>query len=161
MKKLQIQRGANPSYTNSLPIATDASGAVYNGTGFKANTRYSTSSKAETTATGWYLTGYIPCKKNDVVRLQGIEFMDMDGSLGEWSRASILTFDADKNYHTSSDAYSPSNLMSDAWEAVYGDDGNVIQFKIPSVYDSGATYIRIGAAYIDTNSIITVNEEIT
>ena len=148
------------TYTNQLPIATDENGAVYNGTGFKANTRFSTSSKAETAATGWYLTGFIPCKKNDVVRLQGVEFMDMDGSLGGTSRAQIYLYDANKVYYSCSTNYTPSAPMPDAWEAVYGDDGNVIQFKLPSSYDSTFVYIRIGAAYMDENSVITVNEVI-
>lgn len=152
----------NPSYTNYLPIATDASGAVYNSTGFKANTRFSTSSKAEVEgATGWYLTGYIPCKKNDVVRLKNMEFLDMDGSNGATSRSMIYLFNTDKSYNTCSTSYTPSSLMSSAWEAVYGDDGNLVQFKLPSSYDSSVGYIRIGAAYIDENSIITINEEIT
>lgn len=159
-RTVPINHNVPTTYTNQLPIATDADGNVYNGTGFKADTRFSTSSAAETTATGWYLTGFIPCKRNDVVRLQGIEFMDMDGSLGGTSRAQIYLYDANKAYYSCSTNYTPSAPMPDAWEAVYGDDGNLIQFKLPSTYDASVVYIRIGAAHIDENSIITVNEVI-
>lgn len=135
-------------YTNVLTAA-----------GYKENTRYSSSSQAETTQSGWDLTGYIPIKKGDVVRFANVNFLDLDGT-GGTSRAMIYLFDSSKAYITCSSAYSPTSLMSSAWSAVYGDNGDVVQFTLPTSYSSSTAYIRIGARNIDQYSVITVNETI-
>lgn len=128
--------------------------------GYTENTRYSNSSNADTAASGWDITGYIAAKRGDVIRMVNVDFLDMDGGGGADSRAMIYLYDANKAYLTCSQAYTSSSLMSDAWSAVYGDDGDLVQFTVPTSYASSLTYIRIGARNIDQYSVITVNEAI-
>lgn len=127
--------------------------------GFSEGMRFSTSSLTDVEAAGWDITGYIPATRGDVIRFANVNFLDLDGT-GGTSRAMIYLFDANKTYITCSANYDPNNLMSDAWSAVYGDDGDLIQFTIPTSYSSTVAYIRIGARNIDQYSVITVNEPI-
>lgn len=127
--------------------------------GFSEGMRFSNTSLTDVEAAGWDITGYIPATRGDVIRFANVNFLDLDGT-GGTSRATIYLFDANKTYITCSANYDPNNLMSDAWSAVYGDDGDLIQFTIPTSYSSTVAYIRIGARNIDQYSVITVNEPI-
>ena len=132
---------------------------VLTAVGYTENVRYSSSSEAETAATGWDLTGYIPATRLDVIRFANVNFFDLDGT-GGTSRAQVYSFDADKGFIGGSEGYSAASPMSDAWSPVYGEDGDLIQFTVPSSYSSTVAYIRIGARNIDQYSVITVNEAI-
>lgn len=127
--------------------------------GYSEGMRFSNTSLTDVEAAGWDITGYIPATRGDVIRFANVNFLDLDGT-GGTSRAMIYLFDANKTYITCSANYAPNNLMSDAWSAVYGDDGDVVQFTIPTSYSSTVAYIRIGARNIDQYSVITVNEPI-
>lgn len=135
------------NYTNQLPIATDADGSVYNGTGYKYGVRWSNSSAAEVDYDNSYLSGYIPVSAGDTVRLKNIEMLaDTDGNL------SAIFFFSDYgtnagyvNCHTNIDTVSP------VWE-----DGSLVQFT--AIYSG---YFRITASYMGADSIITVNETIS
>ena len=127
--------------------------------GYKENTRIN-SSKVETTATGWDLSGFIAAKTGDTIRMANVSFLDLDGGGGSYSRASVYMFNSSKTQIEKSADYTAAAPMSDAWAAVYGDDGNVVQFTIPTSYSSSVAYIRIGARNIDQYSVITVNEVI-
>ncbi|MBR5226238.1 MAG: CotH kinase family protein [Clostridia bacterium] len=146
-------------FTDWLHNSVEADGSVYNGVGYKENTRMSTTSKAPKKAEGWYLTGHIPAKKGDVIRLGNASFFDIYNEAHE-NHSQIYFFDAEYNYITNSDVYWPENRMSDAWNAVYNDDGDVIEFMIPTSYSSSIAYIRLCARHLDEYSVITVNEEI-
>lgn len=56
---IQIAAAENPSYTNQIPISKDASGNVFNGTGYKEGYRLN-SSGAEVAASGYVVTGFMP-----------------------------------------------------------------------------------------------------
>lgn len=56
---IQIAAAAIPSYTNQIPISTDASGNVFNGTGYKEGYRLN-SSGAEVAVSGYVVTGFMP-----------------------------------------------------------------------------------------------------
>lgn len=146
-------------YTNQIPISINKDGTIYNGKGYKENTRIN-SSDVDTTATGWETTGFIPIKIGDTVRFKNCGFLDMTGALGSSPRACFRFYDSNFAYITVSTNYSPSSLPSDAWSPVYGDDGNIVQVKIPTSYKASTAYVRITAADINANSIITINEEI-
>ena len=47
-------------FTNQIPISIDSSGSIYNGAGYKAGYRISTSSGNESAASGMTVTGFIP-----------------------------------------------------------------------------------------------------
>lgn len=153
--------GSTEDNTEETPVVPEGDFTnVLTAAGYTENTRFSTSSKTDTAATGWDITGYIPATRNDIIRMVNVGFLDLDGGGGATSRAMVYMFDANKTYITCTDGYSPDNLMSDAWSAVYGEDNDVIQFTIPSSYSGSTAYIRIGARNIDQYSVITVNEAI-
>lgn len=55
---------------NWIPYSIDASGAIYNGTGYKDDTRATTNDPdVEETKTGMFQTGFIPLKMTDVIRV--------------------------------------------------------------------------------------------
>lgn len=155
---VDIPATTQTSYTNLLPLATDENGAVYNGIGYMENVRIN-SSKQIVAANGWDLTGFIPAKPGDIIRFKNVAFLDMTGA-NATQVARVFFYDSNYTQINTSDYYTPANLMSEAWNAVYGDDGNLIQFMIPLEYGSNTAYIRINADDFNENSIITVNEEI-
>ena len=129
--------------------------------GYSEGKRFSTSSLTDVDAAGWDITGYIPAKRGDIIRMANVDFLDLTGeTTSDVSRAMVYLFDTDKGYITCSANYDPDNLMSEAWAAVYDADGDVIQFTLPTSYSSSVAYIRIGARNIDQYSVITVNEAI-
>ena len=130
--------------------------------GYTEGMRYSsdTGGGTDVEAPGWDITGYIAATRGATIYMANVDFFDLDGGGGETSRSQIYTYDAEKNFINNSDNYSVSNKMSAAWNAVYGEDGDVIQFMIPMAYSSSVAYIRIGARNVDQYSVITVNEPI-
>lgn len=142
------------SYTNILPLATTNDGAtIYNAedtAGYKADTRWSSSSKAESTSTGIYLTGYIPINEGDVIRLKNITMPN------EASNYCVLHM-----FRTLDDT-NEGNINNTNIESYYSpewdDNGNLTQFTIPSA--SEYKYVRIQCGGIDDTSIITINESI-
>lgn len=55
---------------NYIPVSIDASGAVYNGTGYKNGYRVSTSDgETDQEKSGMFTTGFIPVKMTDVIRV--------------------------------------------------------------------------------------------
>lgn len=157
---VDIPASSESGYTNQLPIATDANGNVYNSVGYKENVRIN-SSQQEVEATGWDLSGFIPCKRGDIVRFKNVAFLDMTGANGTSPRARIFGFDSNFAQLVQSDYFSPTNLLTSEYSAVYGNDGDLIQFTVPPTWVDSVAYIRINADDFNENSIVTVNEEIT
>lgn len=168
VKVINVGRGSTRSlaipnislYTNQLPISTNADGTIYNGKGYATNTRLSTSSSEPTSATGWCCTGFIPCKIGDVLRFKNMEFFDISGDGGSTSRSTIIAYKNDFTTNGMNMTWSKTSKPSDAWEAVYNDNGDIIQMTIPASLASNQVYIRLSCGHLDDTSIITVNEEI-
>jgi hypothetical protein len=106
------------------------------------------------------LTGFIPVSIGDVIRFKNVAFMDMTGANGSISRAKFIFYDINFGLVVESADYSPTSLMAEPWNAVYGDDGNLIQCTVPTVYKNTIAYMRIIADDFNANSIITVNQRI-
>ena len=141
------------SYTNQLPISTDASGNVYNGKGFKENTYLS--SGGEGSSTGIYASGFIPCPKSASGYSTMFYFKNVGMQTGQ-DKHRLGLYNADKSYNA---IWKTSNTAANF---VYGDDGNVISFSIPATkVPDGGGFIRVCGSYLGADSIITVNEEIT
>lgn len=155
---------------NWLLYAVDENNNTYFGTdvngnptqGYSENTRVGSGHivSSDSAAKGWDLTGFIPIRIGDVVRLENIKFIDLTGENGTTSRANINFYDENYNWVTSSTGYSTTEHMSDAWSAVYNNDGDVIQFTIPTVYNNTIRFARFCFDDINKNSVITINEEI-
>lgn len=138
-----------PVYTNQIPISTDTDGSVYNGKGYKENTRYSQSSNAESGADGVTVSGYIPVKDGDVVRVSNIRMNKNDAASNV---CNVIFFTA---YSAAAANHNAANLTGNN-SAVWDADGNLIQFTVNGSY----SFIRINTAYIGSDSILTINEEI-
>lgn len=137
-------RTAPASYTN-----------VLNTVGYLENTRYSASQKNETTSYGWDVTNYIPARVGDVIRLENVTWIP---SVENNANGGIYWFTEEKEFNTFRTTNSVEDLAS--WSPVFDGDGNIIQITIPSGVRSSTRYIRIVCQDINSNSIITMNEEI-
>ena len=133
--------GGKPAYINVLDTV-----------GWKENTRLSASSNyAEKENTGTDLTGYIAVKTGDIIRLKNVTMPQNDTSYTN----KVYYFDGSKT------GKGDTSIKPPNYDAVADDLGNIIQFKISSsMTTDGSGFIRIGAANIDSNSIITINEVI-
>ena len=162
------------SYTNQIPISIDTDGSVYNGTGYKERKRFG-SSGAEgdleypNSTNAPFITGFIPCKQGDVIRLKNCYIPTADGgndltkgtnSYGNafWGMRSGL-YNASK---TKVNVFSWGTLI-DNDKSILKDytsvNNRITQFTIAQ---SGVSFIRLCLAHTGSpaNAILTVNEEI-
>jgi hypothetical protein len=156
MRTIQITESSAPDvgYTNQLPIAIDKDGSIYNGIGYKANTKISGSTGEPVEQTGYYTTGFIPCKKEGILRFKNTEFLSTSANI-----TGIATYNSSFESKACM-TWNTDVLPSDAWNPKYDDNGDIIQMTVPSAYSSSTAYVRITFKYLDSNSIITVDEEI-
>lgn len=150
-----LEQGTDvPAYTNWIPKATDVDGVtVYNGTGYKKGARYSASGGSETTsnAADIYISGFIPAKPGDVIRMRNIT---LKRSSSVSNAHHIYCFPA-----LSMSGGSGTDLASAAdWQTEWDSDGQLTQCVIPA--SKSVQYIRIQAEYIGADSVLTVNETI-
>lgn len=68
-----------PAYTNIVSTLVDVDGSIYNGVGYKPDTRLSSSSGTSGQA-GYITTGFIPFAKGDVIRVKGINWISDNGA---------------------------------------------------------------------------------
>ena len=142
--------------TNQIPISTDINGNIYNGIGYKDNARI-TSSGAEGTLDGAFLTGFIPVTAGDTIYLNsGI----LDPNWGSAGSANSRLYASDKT--TTTNAFNPAIIESaSALENIVKDSsGYVIQFSIKSSATTTA-YMILTLKGTGADAIITVNEPIT
>lgn len=148
------------TYKNMLKLAVDSSGNPYNGgKGWKEDTYLSWNGLTESSSTNYDVTGWIPAKIGDVVRLKN---MQLCKTVGTASKCIIATVKSDFSALTSTTNWltSPS-AFTDAWNVVTNEAGtDVVQFTIPTALSASLAYFRICAGAITDASIITVNEEI-
>lgn len=136
------------TYTNVLPTSIDTDGSVYNSVGYKADVRWSTSSGAESTYTGAYLSGYIAASPGDIIRLKNITMSNTDTT----NKLCCIYFCPELG--NMSNSLQNANTIGQHASPVWDDNGNLIQFTM----QNGCTHFRLQAAYIGTDSVITINE---
>lgn len=157
--------GTVANFTNKVPTSIDANGAIYNGTGYKNNTRLSSSGveKDEDYHTAF---GYIPAKGGDTIRFKSVS---KNGADVIWydtiqSLNYICAYDANFKflYTGSSEGIYNTNSFVDSMSL----DGSVSVITLKNV--ANIAYIRMNVfnSYsvndiIGESAIITVNEEIT
>ena len=127
------------NYTNVLPSSLAADGvSIYNADvtpGYKADTRWSSSSNVEQAQVGTYITGYIPITGNgDTIYLKNIVMPNATGStcMIHLFRSLDDTSEGNMNHDNIVAYYNPT------WD----NNGNLIQFRI-SASSSGWRYVRI------------------
>lgn len=151
-----------PSYTNQIPISTDANGNVYNVTGYKNDVRLN-SSGAETAFTGTGLTGYIPFSLGDTIRVK-----QFNGRAASYT--GYFFFRSDHSiigravWYGASDHY-PSSAFIENGVSEWKPNASEYNGASGTQMDlTNAAYIRLCVEY-DNNPpadwICTINQEIT
>ena len=144
------------SYTNQVPISTDADGNVYNGTGYKDGYRIN-SSGAEAELSGFTATGFIPFTKGQTIRIggEGITF-DRYGCI-------VMFYDLNKttliDRGIGHDKVGNTNYGTWTTEetSVFCLDPND---TYPSTLTTEQGYIRVSAKGSGANLIVTLDDKI-
>lgn len=147
------------TYTNMLKKAVDTSKNPYNsGKGWKADTYLSFNGLTESSSTNYDVTGFIPAKAGDIIRLKNVQLCKtVNGN----SKCIVACVKSDFSALASSPNWlkEPSSFTA-AWNAVTNADGtDVVQFSVPTA-NSATAYIRLCCGSLTDKSIITINEEI-
>lgn len=151
---------SGPAYINQIPISTDTSGNLFVGTngekGYKTGYRFSLTAGSEKVEAGYKVTGFIPVKYGDVVRIKNIDTTNENST-------NIVCFDSNKQpinggtttYGTSLyNAFVTNGTESNgAYKATLNTDNH-------NSFASNLAFIRIGSKSITDESIVTVNQEI-
>lgn len=127
---------------NQIPISTDIGGNIYNGKGYKENTRWSGSSNADSGYDGVDVTGYIPITYGDTIRFKNI----------------TLTAGTPKNevwyFEVKGTSYF-HRVVGEFLNEELDENGNLIGFTAEVT-----GFMRVVASNIDDTSIITKNQPI-
>lgn len=131
---------------NALPNATDDMGNIYNGTGYKENTKWN-HNLGDVSADGVDITGYIPVKSGDIVYLKNIDIRKADTS-----NPFLLLFTDDDYYTVAKEYYTnTASAVSPVWNNGVLESFEVPQSNIP------ITHMRIQSSDIDTSSVVSIN----
>lgn len=141
-----------PSYTNQVPISTNGSGAVYNGTGYRDGYRL-TDDWADKAAEGYTATGLIPCTGNDIIRIKGVEWPQSD-DVGCY----VSLYDADKTMLVRVRANNTAVWLTPTYD---NSTGIITMCLSGNVNASKMAYVRFSCLGNGANMIVTINEEIT
>lgn len=136
------------AYTNQIPISTDTDGSVFNGVGYRKGYRLNSSGSPSSQAST-YITGFIPVHSGDTVRFDGMELKEGSAPINEQR---IAFYDANKAVIAA--PYwkdTGTNTMS---------GGYLVSMTVPTYSGKTVAFARFGCYWIDSHSIITVNEEI-
>lgn len=148
---------SGPSYTNQIPLSTDANGNPFNGgQGWKTGYRLSLSSGNESGADGYECTGFIPATQTDSINVKDID-------LTEENATNLVCYDSIKqpiavngtNYGIS--LYSLFVTYGTEVNGAYTASLNSVPFL---TFHTDVAFIRIGSKSITDNSILTVNQDI-
>ena len=147
---------AGPSYTNVLPLAINADGTPYVGNngekGYKTGWRLN-STAVEKEGDGNCMTGYIPVKNGDTIRVKGVTLTASGGGYFHWYASDFSLCGSAYYENYTNDNY---NTKPDA--------NGVIMFNAPIVNANGSytnlTYFRMTTGVINDATVITINEEI-
>lgn len=142
-----------PSYTNQVPISTDTGGSIYNGTGVKAGYTLS-SAGGETANAATYVSGYIPVKKGDVIRIQDPGRTTFDTSL-------MMALYPSKASATGL-GKTVVNIMGNTLYGTGSVSGNVFTWDTSSIgYYLWNDYAWLRVTTFSADMIVTVNESLT
>lgn len=140
--------GVGPSYTDQIPISTDANGNVYNGIGYKNGVYLASSDSAtEESNANTFTTGFIPAHNGDVLRCT------FDGVVTGGAKVRIFSYNSSKGKLS----YKVLTTTG-AWTSVESGKGtlNLTGSNFPATM----AYIRICLPGTGDKSDLTINEEI-
>ena len=140
-----------PAYTNQIPISTDASGAILNGTGYESGALGSNGAVVSGYA---FVSGFIPIKKGDVVRIK-------DPSAASFStNNAVALYKADKANSNNIGRYI-HDMQANASYGTLTISGNVLTWDTSTIsywFWQEFSYLRVMTGSAD--SIVAINEEI-
>lgn len=143
-----------PTYTNLLPLAVDASGNDYKGAngedGYNPGYKISVSSAAESAASGASVTGFMPVNGGQKIRIKNITVSSAA------SVNNIVFYNADK---TKNNGYAGT---AGAFHASVKVDGDVYLVNLDSWYtaENRPAFFRFSCGGITADTVVTVDEEI-
>lgn len=153
-------------YTNQVPISTEIDGTtIFNsGKGYREGYRLSTSG-AEKSQTDSVVTGFIPAKRGDVIRMKGVTW----GANTSSGYCYIQTYNKSGTVLHSANIYGGSGwgisdvINVDKNQSSIDTDKKtgVCTFNLVYTNTTDFDYIRISATGKGTDMIVTINEEIT
>lgn len=161
------------TYTNLVPTATDTDGSIYNGVGYKNDTRLSSSGGVSSSpSTGSVTVGFLPFKNTDIIRMKGAEWIGMSAA-HSGMHFYLNLYDSNKKFINgggiASSTYDTDSGAQSQLSATYDAETGVTTFYIidPDGGTGGfrsaaksAKYFRINGYGSGENLIITLNEEI-
>lgn len=153
-------------YKNWVPYSVINDGkTIFNGTGYQEGKRLS-SSGALKDQTGSVVTGFIPAKRGDIIRMYGATW----GTNVSNGYCYITYYDANFNLlysinkhqeDTASNGVSNvSNRVDKNASSVLTDDNGVTTFNLVTTDNQEYLYIRISATGSGAELIVTINESI-
>lgn len=141
-----------PSYTNQIPLSTDASGSVLNGVGYQSDAMLD--GNGAVTAGTSFVSGFIHVKKGDVIRVK-------DPSSPSFNTGLIFAmYKSDKATGQNIGRYIKTLQGSNAYGAV-SISGNVLTWDTTNTvywFWNDFAYLRVTTNSAD--SIVTINQEI-
>lgn len=141
-----------PAYTNQIPLSVDASGAIYNGVGYKSDVLLN-SSGSEVSGSGTFVSGFIPVKKGDIIRVKDTSSSAIDTSC-------VFTLTADK-VGVANCGKTISDISKNALYGTITINGNMVTWDTSGIgyyFWNGFSWLRVTTT--SANSVVTVNEEI-
>lgn len=151
-----------PAYTNQVPLSIGTDGSIYNGTGYKNNSRLnSAGSVVDYTPAGinYCVTGFIPCKAGDVIRFSGCYVSGDDGNAHSWGytsdKSTVNGTDFTSHDFVDNQISITDNLKPFNWDS---NTRVLYSFTVPNI--STIAYYRFSSRGMGANAIVTVNEEI-
>ena len=115
-------------------------------------------STTEAASTNYDVTGFIPIRTGDVVRLKNVQLCKLVGSN---TKCQIHYYDSSFGRIGNTDYLKNPSVLSSAWAVVTNTDGtDIVQFTLPTALNASIRYIRMTCGSLTSASIITINEEI-
>lgn len=144
------------SYTNQIPISTDASGAIYNGVGYKDGVRLG-SDGADRTGAPTDATGFIPCTTADTLYFKNCQIYTYPTKSGTSTYQELACYDSNKAFiHT---RYLTYDVQMEGKDFDVDANGCLTRYNCKDLW-SNTAFVRISGDYIGADSIITKNEPI-
>ena len=142
------------SYTNQIPLSTDASGAIYDGKGYKDGIRLG-SDGSDRTGAATDATGFIPCTISDTLYFKNCQIAVLGGTATTYQN--IGCYDSTKQWIATRFVDMASHMSGKDYSV---DSNNYLtRYNCADLWTNTA-FVRITGDYIGVDSIITKNEPI-
>lgn len=164
--EVTTEGSTKPSYDNLVPTLIDFDGSIYNGKGYKEDTRISASS-GTSERSGYVTFGIMPFVKGDIIRTKGINWIsDNAAGNGDYSYVAFYTDALEASAGTSTRC----NQVTDGASSipsfggiVFNEADGIFTFDTTNwdnTYYPQYTYLRVCGYGNGDDLIVTKNQEI-